>query len=544
MPGPAQAQGADPPSIVLVVTDDQRADTLSAMPTVGNELMAEGVTFTNAFASNPNCCPSRASILTGRYSHGTGIYANSGRHGGFANFDDSSTLATWLQAAGYRTALVGKYLNGYSGAYIPPGWDEWVAFNGPQDYFDYSLNENGLIRQYADLPADYSTDVLAGKASSFIRSASGPLFLLFTPKAPHYSVGTPLETTPAPRHAGAFAGIAPWRPPSYGEPDVSDKPPWISGRPPFTPAAELSGDIYRQGQLESLLAVDEALGEIIDALEESGRIGNTLIAFTSDNGLAWGEHRWFSKITPYEESIRVPLVIRYDPLTSGRTDGHLVGNVDLAPTLAKIAGVGSPGSQGKSLVRHLEARGGQWRRSFLLEHWGQSVPTYCGVRASRYAYFQYRGKHEELYDLASDPYQLENRSEDPTLRKVVAEFRTRLQSLCDPAPPNLKLLSPCLILGNNRRNVLTGTDLFDSICGKGGNDRIDARAGDDEVAAGAGDDGVIGGPGRDVISGDLGDDAVNGVDGRRDVIECGRGDDVATVDRFDVVRGCERVRRR
>jgi N-acetylglucosamine-6-sulfatase len=549
----AHAQAAEPPSIVLIVTDDQRWDTLWAMPTVSDELAAQGVTFTNAFATNPLCCPSRASILTGRYSKGTGVYSNQGRHGGFDSFDDASTIATWLQAGGYRTGLVGKYINGYKSTYIPPGWDHWVAHTGPVDYFNYSLTVNGTVVHYGDTPPEYATDVLASEASSFIRSATGPLFLLFSPFAPHFRRGGPLETTPAPRHAGVLAGIEPWRPPSYDEADVSDKPPWIRGLPALEPADELLGDAYRQGQLESLLAVDDAVGEIVDALGDTNRLENTVLVFTSDNGLAWGEHRRFSKVAPYEESIRVPLVIRYDPLTSGRTDGHIVANVDLAPTLAEIAGVGAPAVQGRSLVGHLESRGGRWRRNLLLEHWGPSIPAYCGVRSSRYAYVQYRYGQEELYDLAADPYQLENRSARPALRRTLVTFRTRLRSLCDPSPPGFTPRSPCLVSGNDRRNSLVGTKFFDYICGFGGPDRIRAGAGDDRISAGPGGDVVFGWTGEDVIEGGRGSDRILGGaggdtirerDGSRDRVRCGRGRDTAIVDRFDIVSSCETVRRR
>jgi arylsulfatase A-like enzyme len=538
---------------VLILTDDQRWDTLWAMPTVNDELVDHGVTFSNAFATNPLCCPSRATILTGRYSHGTGVYANLGPHGGFNAFADDSTIATWLQARGYRTALVGKYLNQYSSTYIPPGWDDWFAFTGALDYYDYSLNENGRITSRGDRPADYSTDVIAAEATSFIRTTNGPLFLMFAPFAPHFRKGDTFETTPAPRHVDAFDGIDPWRPPSYGEPDVSDKPRWVRRRPLFTPDTESRGDAYRQSQLESLLAVDDAVGQIVDALRDTSRLGNTMIVFTSDNGLTWGEHRWFGKAVPYEESIRVPLVIRYDPLASRRTDGHLAVNVDLAPTFARIAGVRAPVAEGKSLLRHLRSQGGPWRRSFLIEHWGgRRIPTYCGVRSSRYTYVQYQRGTEELYDLVGDPYQLENRVESPALRRTLVEFRSRARSLCDPPPPGFKPRSPCLIAGNARDNLLIGTRYFDYVCGRQGADRIRGGPDDDRLSAGPGPDAVYGGPGRDVVTGGHGADRIHGglgadtvrtVDGSRDLVDCGRGSDTAIVDARDRVESCEVVRR-
>lgn len=562
-PQQAVAQANEPPSIVLIVTDDQRWDTLGVMPTVQRELAAQGVTFSNAFVSNPVCCPSRASILTGRYSHGTGVYTNDGPHGGFQAFNDSSTIATWLDAAGYRTALVGKYLNGYSGTYVPPGWDRWVAFSGRTDYFNYLLNVDGTVIAHGAQPSDYATDVLADEAATFVRSAQGPLFLHFAPYAPH-SVGW--VTTPAPRHAGAFAGIRPWRPPSYDEPDVSDKPYWIRNLPRLTSEARARGDFFREGQLESLLAVDDAVAEIVAALRATGRLDNTIIVFTSDNGHAWGEHRRFQKFAPYEEIIRVPLIIRYDPLTnSARTAGRFAVNVDLAPTLAMVAGVASPGAQGRSLIPLLRAQSVPWRQDVLLEHsFTNGIPTYCGVRTARYTYAQYRPGVEELYDRAADPYQLRDRARDPSLRRMIVTFRSRVRSLCSPPPPDFIPRSPCLVLGNSGSNVLRGTPYYDYVCAWAGADRISARGGNDEVRAGYGNDVVYGQAGNDLLDGQPGNDAVydraidgsdrlfGGAgrdtiwadDGSADVVNCGEGIDLATVDRRDRVFGCETVRRR
>jgi N-acetylglucosamine-6-sulfatase len=547
-----RASAATQPSIVLILTDDQRWDTLAAMPTVGREIVARGVTFTNAFATNPRCCPSRASILTGRYSHGTGVYTVPG----FAAFDDSSTVATWLQDRGYRTGLIGKYLVGYPGEFIPPGWDDWSAFSRGTNYYNYALWTNGAEELRGDRPVDYSTDVLANKATSFIRSTDvrTPLFLLYAPFAPHGRSGDRLQATPAPRHAGAFAEIEAWRPPAYNETDVSDKPSWIRNRGLFSTDLIARGDAFRESQLESLLAVDDAVGEIVAALEETGRLANTMIVFVSDNGHAWGEHRWFNKAVPYEESIRVPLVIRYDPLTSsGWKDGHIVANVDLAPTLAQLAGAQAPGAEGMSVLPLLERRGVAWRRDLLLENLGPPIPTYCGVRSNRYTYVQYRRGEEELYDLAVDRYQLQNRALDPLFRQAIVTFRSRLQTLCNPPPPDFRPRSPCLVSGTQSADVLAGTRYYDYICAYGGADRIYARAGDDNVSAGYGNDLVYGQDGRDVLDGGLstdrlyggpGADTIKAADGKQDIVGCGPGADVAFVDRFDRVDGCETERRR
>src|SRR5438132_12469006 len=225
------------PSIVLILTDDQTWNSLRATPVGRRELIGHGVKFTNAFVVNSLCCPSRASILTGQYSHTTGVYANHGPHGGFEAFrpHERSTIATWLHSVGYRTALVGKYLNSYEQAglagHIPPGWDRWAAFSDSNDlYYDYRLFVNGRIRHYGHSPADYSTDVLRRYAVRFIRRSRGPLFLYFAPFAPH------APFTPAPRYAGRFSNLAPYRPHNFNERDVSDKPRWLRALPRFGPS--------------------------------------------------------------------------------------------------------------------------------------------------------------------------------------------------------------------------------------------------------------------------------------------------------------------
>jgi N-acetylglucosamine-6-sulfatase len=554
VPQRAAAQANEPPTIVLIVTDDQRWDTLQYMPTVQSELVGRGVTFTNAFVTNPLCCPSRASILTGRYSHGTGVYTNGGAHGGFDAFHDSSTIATWLHQRGYRTALVGKYLNGYRSLYIPPGWDHWFAFRVPAGYFDYTLNVNGAFVPFGSAPPEYSTDVLGREAVSFIRqSPNGPLFLYFAPFAPHFRPANVFETIPAPRHEREFADLPPWRPPSYNEPDVTDKPAWLRRIARLTPERRALGDSYRRSQLQSLLAVDDAVGQILAALAGTGRLQNTLIAFTSDNGLAWGEHRRFSKFAAYEENIRVPLVVRYDALGVGpRVDQHLALNIDLAPTMARAAGTSAPGADGRSLLPLLSAPGTPWRRDFLVEHLGGSIPTYCAVRTARHAYVQYRTGEEELYDLRVDPDQRVNRAHRGSVRRSIVSLRTRTRSLCKPPPPGFVPRSPCLVSGNSRGNRLYGTSHYDYICAYGGDDRIVSWAGDDRVVAGYGNDLVYGlegadtlygGPSADRLRGGLGPDRVEAVDGTADMVDCGAGLDVATVDRRDRVSGCETVRR-
>ncbi len=516
----AHAAQAQQPSIVLVLTDDQRFDTIEQMPTVQSKLVGHGVDFTNAFVVNPLCCPSRASILTGQYSHTTGVYSNQGKYGGFHVFRDASTIATTLQAAGYQTAHFGKYLNGYAGTYVPPGWSRWAAFitTGSNLYYDFTLNEDGALVPYNGL-GNYSTDVLADKAADFIRSASGPLFVVFAPTAPH------LPAVPARRHEGAFAGMEPWRPPNYNEEDVSDKPAFAQARPLWDEARQALEDGLHEKQLESLLAVDDAVGELVDALADTGRLHNTLVAFTSDNGLSWGENRWNSKYVADESSIRVPLVIRYDPLAGApRKESRLALNIDLAPTFAAVAGAPFP-AEGRSLEPLLGDPVDLWRNLFLVEHMGPFAPPYCALRRPALKYVQYSTGEEELYNLAADPYELENLAGRPAYRELRHVQRMRLRKLCSPPPPRLTLLGYCTREGTPKRNVLVGSPWFDYICAKGGNDRIEPRAGRDVVLAGDGNDVIL----------------ARG--GARDTIHCGSGRDRVVADRSDVVaRDCEVVR--
>jgi N-acetylglucosamine-6-sulfatase len=436
VPAPARAQ-SERPSVLLIVTDDQRWDTLWSMPQVERLLVDRGVSFENSFVSSPLCCPSRASILTGAYPHTTGVYTQGLPHGGFKKFNDSTTIATVLHDAGYRTGFFGKYLDSYqSGAvsgYVPPGWDRWMAFVHSQ-FFDYGLTIDGEMKQFGSSPADYSTDVLAERTDAFIRRTGGPFFAIFAPAAPH------APATPAPADADLFSQLEPWSPPSFDEADVSDKPWDVARLHRLTPAAIAGIEELRRDQYRSLQAVDRAVARLIDALADTGRLENTLVIFTSDNGLLWGEHRWQKKEMPYEEAIRVPLVIRDDALIADppRAEDRLVGNIDLAPTIAELAGTDLPMAEGKSLLPLLTAEQVRWRHALLIEHMKMTnpVPTYCAVRTERYLYATYVTGEEELYDVQEDPYELENLAgRRPPLE---ARLRTTLRSLCDPPPLGLR----------------------------------------------------------------------------------------------------------
>ena len=432
-----------PPNLVLILSDDQRADTLWAMPHVRRLLAAHGVTFTRFYVSTPVCCPSRSSILAGQYGSHTGVFDNVGPDGGARAFSDDSTLATWLSAGGYTTGLFGKYLNGYperGRCRIPPGWSSWHAIDSePMNrYYGYSLNDDGVVHRYGDRAADYQPDVLARKATRFIATAPEPFFAYIAPSNPHR------PAVAAPQDVGYYRDLPPYRPPSFDEADVSDKP-WHGSLPPLGPAGEREAQRVRIGMLQAIRSLDRDVGRVVDALRRRGALGNTVVAFTSDNGFLWGEHRLLSKTWPYEESIRVPLVVRVPWLDHAVTDSRLAVNIDLAPTFARLAGA-TPGlpEDGRSLVPLLRGDRVPWRSEFLLEWRGRDVAAqqgparYVGLHTDRYVYVAYANGGHELYDLRRDPFQLSNLAGEPAFAPLQRQLARRLRLLqgriCSSAP--------------------------------------------------------------------------------------------------------------
>jgi arylsulfatase A-like enzyme len=425
------------PNIVLILTDDQRADTLRFMPSVQRLLVDEGIRFSNGYVVNPLCCPSRSSILTGAYSHTTGVYTNDpDMHGGFPAFRDGSTIATWLHAAGYRTSLFGKYLNGYGvTTYVPPGWDEWFSTFKDGGYYDYAAVADGDAMRFGHDPADYGTTVLRERAVSFIRSTepSQPLFMYFAPHAPHE------PAIPERRDRDAFVSESPRRTISYDERDVSDKPDHVRRLGRIDAETRRDIDEFRLSQIQTLQSVDRSVAVLIDTLEDTGRLENTMIVFTSDNGMFWGEHRLRGKSQVYEEAIGVPFVVRYDALIeNARTDEGLALNIDLAPTFAELAGVTAPGADGRSLLPRLRSPSASWRDAFLVEHMAKGsygAPTFCAIHTDRYVLVRYATGEEELYDLVRDPQQMENVATSTRYVEQRRSLRTELRRLCDPLPP-------------------------------------------------------------------------------------------------------------
>jgi len=418
-------------SIVVILTDDQRYDMMSAMPLTSALLTAETVRFDQAFVTTSLCCPSRTSILTGQYEHRHQITGNYMPFGGALKFPATSTFATWLHSVGYRTGLVGKYLNSYQNMAprMPPGWDDFQGLMSPQSYFNDTINQNGVIHQFGGSPQDYVTDVLTGLATDFISTtpAEQPLLLYFNPIAPH------VPAVPHPGDVGSHAGFPNWRPPSFNEADVSDKPTWVQALPVITQTQINRSDVLHRKQLETLQAVDRGVAAIVAALKASGRWGNTLLIFMSDNGMTWGEHRLRdTKYCAYEECVRVPLWIRA-PGVMARNDSSIVANIDLAPTIAAWAGVSPPDVvNGRSLLPLMVNPAIPWRTSLLIEHLHAGTPPTPdshGVRTSQYLYNEFLNGELELYDLRADPYQLSNIAGDPANARLIDTLKAELGRL-------------------------------------------------------------------------------------------------------------------
>jgi arylsulfatase A-like enzyme len=425
------------------MTDDQTVESMRVMQNVNVLLARQGTTFENNFASFPLCCPSRTTYITGQYGHNHTVMGNAPPAGGYDKLapTHANTLPAWLRSAGYTTVHLGKYLNGYGSARpleVPAGWSEWYGSTDPSTYryYNYTLNENGRLVTYGTGAANYQTDVYGRKAVELIRRlapSETPFFLSVAFLAPHS--GGPRDSddpanlatpSPAVRHRNLFAGQPLPTPPSLNEADVSDKPAAIRNRPVIRPARLNAIREEYQQRLESLLAVDEAIRDILSALQATGELERTLIVFTSDNGFFHGEHRvQTGKVLVYEPSVRVPLILRGPGLPHGAKRTNLVANVDLAATILDAAKA-RPGRRldGRSLLplaRDPLLRSG---RDILLE-----TTTYSAIRTPRYVFVQHTTGEQELYDLATDPNQLTSLHADARYAAVKNDLGARLTRL-------------------------------------------------------------------------------------------------------------------
>lgn len=417
------------PNFLFVLTDDQRYDSLHVMPTV-TKLRDEGISFPNAFVTNPACTASRASILTGQHSRMNGVLSNAD----FDKLDPSTTVANWLSDAGYTNALFGKYLNNTNLLLLTPpaGWSEWQIFlSGSGGGFNgFTLNVNGSIRSVPE--TEYSTDLMGRRARQFLaKNAAVPFFLVYAPFAPHR------PSVPASRHMNSLQDLPLHRPPSWLG-DVSGKPGWVRYFKGIRSAQfPTNMDADRRMQLRSLLAVDDNIAELLEELEERGLRDNTVIIFTSDHGIMHGEHWLSEKFNAYEESIRVPLVMSYPRrYPSARVETEMVLNLDLAPSIADLAGVpAGSGVEGRSLVPLLDGTSGPWRVEFLIDSAGGVITrpsTAIRTRNFKYILTDTAAPTEEVYDLEKDPFEQINLALDPDREELLTELRARHASLKEP----------------------------------------------------------------------------------------------------------------
>ncbi len=503
---PTSADRDGRPNILVVMTDDMAATDVALMPNVQRLLAGQGTTFDDAIDSFPLCCPARASFITGQYAHNHGVEGNFAPFGWYGMRQRGNTLPSWLQDAGYRTALVGKWLNGYGArdahGEIPPGFDIWRGLLdvSAYDYYNYVMNRDGKLRSWGDKdfarglvefaeievddepdsvqsvfakleeifgprpysywgeenPRDYSPDVTGEMTEDLVRAekrSKKPFFIWWSVAAPHREdVSTTLmgrpgpDPRPAPRYADEVSSLTLPQPPSFNEEDLSDK------SSPLTNAAPVMSDalieqlrLDYQGRAGSLMAVDDHVEDLVKTLRKTKQLKNTLIVFLSDNGWMQGEHRIpGDKFLPYEESLRIPLIVRGPGVPAGATVEGQVSNIDFAPTLLDFANA-DPGRtmDGVSLrptIRNPSRRPNRALEIEALEPLfpGGAIPInawdrpYTGVRTDQYTYVVWTETgEEELYDRAVDPYQLTNVAADPAYAEIKAQLAAKLAELDD-----------------------------------------------------------------------------------------------------------------
>lgn len=478
--GPATTSVHRPerPNVIVIQVDDARDDEINrgVMPNTVARIGGRGVRFSRYYATTPVCCPSRTSLLTGRYTHNHRVLTNARKGGGYRAFEShpafEHNLAPWLQRAGYRTVHFGKFLNWYGqggSTAVPPGWDTWATVAGiePAPFYSYRLNVNGTIEknfgQNAGCPADkatrachYLTDQITARALAVIRHTNKtPFYMQLDYTAPHGDLVPPEGPEPPARESRRFRNFQIHRAPSFNERDVSDKPSF-GRRLPLMNRARLGRLTKRErNRLRSLRAVDDDIGQLLDALAGSGLAKRTWIFFLSDNGYLLGEHRYeASKFVPYEPATQVPLLVRGPGAKSGATSSEVVGNIDIAPTVLQIAGAARGHRlDGRSLLPFLADPSRRTRRPLLLEAFntadvpaarGAQIPatearsgpiSYTGIVNDRYKLIRYRDYQTELFDLLRDPDELRSLDNNPAYNGVRRYLRRALTARKDCMGP-------------------------------------------------------------------------------------------------------------
>jgi len=506
------------PNFVVIQTDDQTIDSLYAtftppggqpiqvMPNTLSLIGEKGVTLTRYYVSYPLCCPSRVSLLTGRYAHNHNVRGNVQPNGGYLGFSfrgaNTHNLATWLQGAGYRTIHIGKFLNGYgdepydNGKTVPPGWNAWhTVLKADTDhyFYGYELNNNGEIggpygdsgswetREYGErddfgcplaplngLPCFYETDVFNRIASEEMLGtpAETPFYLQLDYTAPHGDFRRPAGPEPAPRHYNSFAGarLPHSRQQGVNEGNVADKPRFIREAAFLSPVELHTYRVYYEKQLESLRSIDEGVKQVVDTLGAMGRLRNTYIIFTSDNGFFFGEHRLVGgKFLAYEPATHLPFLMRGPGIKPGSSTGELAMNIDIAPTILELAHVTADKSlDGRSLVPYVTDTSLRSRRPLLFESFvetndveangaepsktarasansgnGASASIaappkdYEGIRLGAFKYIEWPSGEKELYDITKDQYELHNLARNKNYAPIRNFLHNRLRELED-----------------------------------------------------------------------------------------------------------------
>jgi N-acetylglucosamine-6-sulfatase len=433
--GSGTAGSGKRPNVLILLSDDQafRLFTPDLMPRTFSQLVDQGVDFTRNYVNDSECCPSRATIMTGLYSHDTGVDSN------FRPLDGTTparpTFVQALHEAGYRTMLDGKYLNSESCA-PQPGWDQWIC---GKDQQMTEVNPILTVAGHTGVVHGYTADILADHAIDFIRANADPnhpFFVYYTPRDPHLPANDP---------RAASMRIPPYRPPSYNAPIGPNAPRWTQ-LPPLGPKKIKAVDDEHTKMAQQLPPLDADIGRILSAL--GNRANDTLVIYMSDNGFMYGEHRMTDKTQPYEESVRVPLVLRWPailPPSRHFVSNALTENIDLAPTIMDAAGI-SWAADGTSLLPLLAGTTTHVHDGVLTE-WCQAglgpcphfstglAPPYWGLETERYAYVEYSTGERELYDLQADPYELRNLSGDPAEAGIMRQLSAQLAALRTPRSP-------------------------------------------------------------------------------------------------------------
>ena len=450
LPAACEAGESPRPNIVFILADDLRFDDLGCMghpcvktPNI-DRIAREGALFKNAFATTPLCSPSRASILTGLYAHKHGVRDNTDNA---ARSHKLVTFLALLQRLGYATAFIGKWHMGTDDA-PRPGIDHWAGLRGQGQYVDPELNVNGQTRKFAG----YATDVLNDQAIAFIKAPRDVPFVLYlSHKAVHPNLeqradGTISDPTaskfiPAERHKNLYADAKIPRRPSALFDKLEGKPALmrqIGNLPPLSRATGTSDEVVRD-RLRMLMSVDEGVGQILSALEKTKQLDNTMVIFTSDHGYFYGEHGLsVERRLAYEETARIPLLVRYPPLVKAKTTlAPFVLTLDIAPTLIEVAGGAAKAMHGRSFLPLLKGEQVPLRESFLIEYFSDTVfermhkMGYQAIRTWRWKYIRYTdlAGMDELYDLEADPYEMRNRIGDAGVQKTLRALQQELERL-------------------------------------------------------------------------------------------------------------------